>query len=179
MSVLYPAHLCMKCSLGISRKKILKRLLPYLIQRPQKNVQPLSQCYQCEPRQTLTRLKWKKPSPASLDGVREGWMGKEDFLLTRCPYHKFSSVVQLCPTLCDPMDCCMPGFPVHHQLPELAQTHVHLSWIDNAIQPSLLCHPFLLPSVFLRIRVHFNESVPLIRWPKYWSCSFSISPSTE
>ena len=93
--------------------------------------------------------------------------------------HQFSSVVQLCPTLCDPMDCCMPGFPVHHQLPELAQTHVHLSWIDNAIQPSLLCHPFLLPSVFLRIRVHFNESVPLIRWPKYWSFSFSISLSNE
>ena len=50
--------------------------------------------------------------------------------------HKFSSVAQLCPTLCNPMDCSMPGFPVYHQLPELAQTHVH--WVGDAIQPS---HP--------------------------------------
>ena len=54
---------------------------------------------------------------------------------------QFSSVTQLCPTLCDPMDCSMPGLPVHHQLPELAQTHVH--WASDAIQPS---HPLLSPS---------------------------------
>ena len=53
----------------------------------------------------------------------------------------FSSVAQLCPTLCDPMDCSMPGFPVHHQLPEFTQTHVH--WISDAIQPS---HPLSIPS---------------------------------
>ena len=89
---------------------------------------------------------------------------------------QFSSVAQLCPTLCDPMDCSTPGFPVLHHLPELAQTHVH--WVDDATQPShpLSC-PFLLPSVFPSIRVFSNESVLCIRWPKYWS--FSISPSNE
>ena len=54
---------------------------------------------------------------------------------------QFSSVTQLCPTLCDPMDCTMPGFPVHHQLPEFAQTHAH--WVSDAIQPS---HPLSSPS---------------------------------
>ena len=56
--------------------------------------------------------------------------------------HQFSSVTHLCPTLCDPMDCSMPGFPVHHQLPELAQTHMHQ--VSDAIQPS---HPLLSPSL--------------------------------
>ena len=56
-------------------------------------------------------------------------------------YDQFSSVAQLCPTLCDPMDCSTPGFLVHHQLPELAQTHVH--WVSDAIQPS---HPLSSPS---------------------------------
>ena len=92
--------------------------------------------------------------------------------------HKFKSVVHSCLTLCDPIDCSTPGFPVHHQLPELAQTHVHR--VSDAIQPS---HPlsflFLLPSIFLNIRVFSNESVLCIRWPKYWSFSFSISPSNE
>ena len=76
------------------------------------------------------------------------------------------------------MDCSTPGFPVHHQLPELAQTHVHR--VSDAIQPS---HPLslllLLPSIFPTIRVFSNESVIRIRWPKYWSFSFSISPSNE
>ena len=53
---------------------------------------------------------------------------------------KFSSVAQLCSTLCDPMDCSTPGFPVHHQLSELAQTHVH--WVDDSIQPSSPVVPF-------------------------------------
>ena len=82
----------------------------------------------------------------------------------------FSSVAQLCPTLCDPMDCCTPGFPVHHQLPKLARTHVH--WVSDTIQPSnhlILCHPyFFLPSVFPSIRVFSKESVLHIKWPKYW-----------
>ena len=88
-----------------------------------------------------------------------------------------SSVSQLCPTLCDLMDCSTPGLPVHHQLPELAQMHVH--WVSDAIQPS---HPLSspsLPSIFPSIRVFSNESVLLIRWPKYWSFSYSISPSNE
>ena len=59
-----------------------------------------------------------------------------------------SSVAQLCPTLCDPMDCSLPGFPVHHQLPELAQTHVH--WVTDAIQPS---YP-LSPSSALNLSQH-------------------------
>ena len=75
------------------------------------------------------------------------------------------------------MDCSTPGLPVHYQLPELAQTHVH--WVDDAIQPSILCHPLLLPSIFPSIRVFSNESVLPIRWPKYWSFSFSISRSNE
>ena len=76
-----------------------------------------------------------------------------------------------------PMDYSMLGFPVHHQLPELAQTHVH--WVGDAIQPSyLLLSP---PSAFKpsSIRAFSNESVLYIRWPKYWSFSFSISPSNE
>ena len=165
-----------------------------------------------------------------------------------------SSVAQSCPTLCNPMDCSTPGLPVHHQLPELAQTHVH--WVGDAIQPSqpllspfpisfhsslflvfegicqkinifisvqslshvrlfahpltaacqaslsnnnsrslsklmsiesvmpsnhlILCCPLLLlPSVFPSIRVFSNESVLPIRWPKYSSFTFSISPSNE
>ena len=75
------------------------------------------------------------------------------------------------------MDCSTPSLPVHHQLPEFAQTHVH--WVGNAIQPSHPLCPLLLPSVFPSIRVFSNESVLHIRWPKYWSFSFSISPSNE
>ena len=89
-----------------------------------------------------------------------------------------SSVTQQCPALCNPMDCSTPGFPVHHQLPELAQTHVH-----QVMMPSnrlILCCPLLLlPSTFPSIRVFSNESTLRIRWPKYWSFSFSISPSNE
>ena len=86
------------------------------------------------------------------------------------------SVTKSCLTLCNPMDCSTPGFPVHHQLPELAQTHVHQ--IGDAIQPSYpLSSPS--PSIFLSIRVFSNESVLHIRWPKYWHFSFSISPSNE
>ena len=55
--------------------------------------------------------------------------------------YQFSSVTQSCPTLCDPMECSMPGFPVHHQLPELTQTHIHR--VSDAIQPS---HPLPSPS---------------------------------
>ena len=81
------------------------------------------------------------------------------------------------------MDCSMPGFPVHHHLLEPTQTHVH--HVDDAIQPS---HPLSSPSPPLSspsppvlnlsgIRIFSNESVLHIRWPKYWSFSFSISPS--
>ena len=91
---------------------------------------------------------------------------------------QFGSVAQLCPTLCDPTDCSMPGLPVHHQLLELAQTHVHQ--VGNAIQPS---HPLSSPSLptfnLSQHQVFSNESVPCIRWPKYWNFSFNISSSNE
>ena len=81
------------------------------------------------------------------------------------------------PTLCNPMDCSMPGFPVHHQLPEFTQTHVHR--VGDVIQPSHPVPLLLLPSIFPSIRVFSNESALHIRWPKYWSFSFSNSPSNE
>ena len=87
------------------------------------------------------------------------------------------SVPQSCPSLCDPMDCSMPGFPVLHP-PELVQTHVH--WVGDAIQHLVLCCPLLLlPSVFPNIKVFSNESALHIRWPKYWNFSFCTSPSSE
>ena len=88
-------------------------------------------------------------------------------------YHQFSSVSQSCLTFCNPMDCSTPDFPVHHPLPEFTQTHVHQS-----VMPSnhlILCHPLLLPSMFSSIRVFSNESILLLRWPKYWSFSFSMT----
>ena len=89
---------------------------------------------------------------------------------------QFISVVQSRPTVCNPTDCSKPGFPLHHQLLEYAQIHVH--WVSDAIQPSHPCHPLLLPpSNFPSIRVFSNESVLHIRWPKYSSFSFSTSPS--
>ena len=76
------------------------------------------------------------------------------------------------------MDCSTPGFPVHHHFLEFAQTHVH--WVSDAINHLILYHPLLLlPSIFSSIRVFSNESALHIRWPKYWSFSFSISPSKE
>ena len=90
----------------------------------------------------------------------------------------FSSVAQLCPTLCDPMNRNTPGIPVHHQLPESTQIHVHP--VGDAIQPSHpLSSPLPLPSIFPSIRVFSNESNLHIRWPKYWSFSFNISPTSE
>ena len=79
-------------------------------------------------------------------------------------------------TVCDPMDCSVPDFPVLHYLSEFAQTHI--LWVDDVIQPS---HPLLplllLPSVFPSIRVFSSESALCTRWPKYWSFSFRLSPS--
>ena len=91
---------------------------------------------------------------------------------------QFSSVTQSCLTFCDPMDCSTPGSPVHDQLLELAETHVHR--VGNDIKSS---HPLSSPSpsslIFPSIRVFSNESILHISWPKYWSFSFSISPSNE
>ena len=88
--------------------------------------------------------------------------------------HPLCSVTQSCPILCDPMDCSTPGLPVHHQLLEFTQTHVH--WVGDAIQPSHpFCPPLLLLSIFPSIRVLSNESALHIRWPKYGSSSFTGS----
>ena len=148
---------------------------------------------------------------------------------------QFSSVAQSCPTLCDPMNCSTPGLPVHHNLPEFTQTHVHrvrdgiqqllclvtisvqlilvqslsrvrlfeTPWIAagqaslsitisrsslrlmsiKSVMPSshlILCHPLLLlPPVSPSIRIFSNESTLCMRWPKFWSFSFSIIPSKE
>ena len=89
---------------------------------------------------------------------------------------QFSSVTQSCPLPCNPMDCSRPGFPVHHQLLEFTQTHVH--WVSDAIQQA---HPplplLLLPSIFPSIRVFSFESTLRIRGPKYGvSVSSSVLP---
>ena len=90
------------------------------------------------------------------------------------PSVQFSSVSQSCLTFCDPMDCSMPGLPVHHPL---------IFRSTESVMPSsnlILCHPLLLlPSIFPSIRVFSNESVLCIRWPKYQGFSFSIGPSNE
>ena len=91
---------------------------------------------------------------------------------------QFSSVTQSCPTLCNPMDCSKPDIPVHHH----SQSFLKLMCIKS-VMPSnhltLCCPLLLLPSIFPSIRVFFSESVLHVRWPKYWSFSFSISPSNE
>ena len=88
---------------------------------------------------------------------------------------QFSSVTQACPTLCDPMNLSSTGLPVHHQLPESTQT--------MSVMPSnclILCRPLLLlPPIPPSIRVFSNQSTLRMRCPKYWSFSFSISPSNE
>ena len=91
----------------------------------------------------------------------------------------FSSVQSLSPVrLCDPMDCSMPGLPVHHQLRSLLKlTTIEL--VMRFIQ-LILCHSLLIPpSFYPSIRVFSNELALPIRWLKYWSFSFTISPSSE
>ena len=95
-----------------------------------------------------------------------------------CNSVQFSSVAQSCPTLCDPMNRGMPGLPVHHQLPEFTQTHIHQ--VSDASSHLILCRPLLLlPPIPPSIRVFSNESTLRMRWPKYWTFSFSIIPSKE
>ena len=91
--------------------------------------------------------------------------------------YQFSSV-QSCPILCNLVDCSTTGLPVHHQLPEFTQTHIHR--VGDAIQPS---HPLSSSSpptsIFPSIRAFSNESALHNRRPKYWSFSFNISPCSE
>ena len=86
------------------------------------------------------------------------------------------TVAQSCPTLCNPTVCSTPGFPVLHHLPAFCSNSGPLSWWCYLV----LCRPLLLlPSVFPSIRVFSYESALCIRWPEYWSFSFSISPPSE
>ena len=95
---------------------------------------------------------------------------------TNC-WQRFSSVAQLCPTLCDPMNCSTPGLLVHHQLPEFKLMSIELVIPSSHL---ILCHPLLfLPPIPPSIKVFSNESTRLMRWPKYWSFSFSVIPSKE
>ena len=91
---------------------------------------------------------------------------------------QFSSVIQSCPTLCDPMNRSTPGLPVHHQ----PQSSLRLKSIESVMPSSylILCRPLLLlSSISPSIRIFSNKSNLLMRWPKYWSFSFSTSPSNE
>ena len=100
------------------------------------------------------------------------------WFIQMCRSVQFSSVTQSCPTLYNPMDHRTPGLPVHHSLLRFFQAHVH--WVGDASNHLNLCHPLLLlPSIFPSFSVFSNESALCIRWPKYWSLSFSISPSND
>ena len=102
---------------------------------------------------------------------------------TRPPSVEFSSVTQSCPTLCDPMNCSMPGLPVHHQLPECTQTHIH--WVGDAIQPS---HPLSSPSP---PALNLSQHQGLFKWVSSWHQvakilefqpqyqSFQLTPRTD
>ena len=96
---------------------------------------------------------------------------------TSYQFSSVSSVAQSCPTLCDPMNRSTPRLPVHHHLPEFTQTHVHR--VSDAIQPSHPVIPFSSCPQSLPASVFSNESTLQMRWPKYWSFSFSITPSKE
>ena len=120
----------------------------------------------------------KHHKPTSLLFLSNNWGLKDKCGVISIPTVQFSSVAQLCPTLCDPMNCSTPGLPVHHQLPEFTQTHTHR--VGDAIQPF---HPLLSsfppapnPSQYQSLFQWVNSS---LRWPKYWSFSFSISPLNE
>ena len=94
-----------------------------------------------------------------------------------CVCIQFSSVAQLCLTLCNSMDCRMPSLSIPN-----SWSLLKLMSIESVMPSShlILCHPLLLlPLIFLSIRVFSNESVLHIRWPNYWNFSFSISPSKE
>ena len=135
---------------------------------------------------TYTVIHWKTLANCVMTHASR-WMGNRgrNTFLARCFYFavypvwletSHRSVAQSCPTLCNPMDCSTPGFPVLHHLPELVQTRVH--WISDAIQPS---HPLLSPSP---PAFSLSQHQGLFQWvsslqPKYWNFSFNISPSNE
>ena len=92
---------------------------------------------------------------------------------------QISSVIQSCPNLCDPMNCSMPGLPIQHQLQEFIFKLMSIESVMPSSHLILCCTLLLLPPIPASLRVFSNESTLLMRWPKYWSFSFSISPSNE
>ena len=123
------------------------------------------------------------PNPCPLSQWCHPTMSSSVIPFSYCPQSfpasdQMRSVTQSCPTLWDPMHRSMPGLPVHYQLPEFTQTHVH--WVSDAIQPY---HPLSSPSPPApnpsQHQSFSNESTLRMRWPKYWSFSFSIIPSKE
>ena len=122
-------------------------------------------------------ISFSKRSSQPKDRTRVSYIARQVLYLWATSI-SISSVAQSWPTLCNPMDCSMPGFPDHHQLPEFAQImYIELVMPSNHL---ILCHPLLLlPSIFPSIRVFSSESVLHIRWPKDWSFSFSICPSNK
>ena len=167
-------------SMGFSRQKCWSGLpFPSPRDLPNPGIEPGSPTFQAKalpyepPGKPTTQIwNWEQTMPQIWLHYSLKYLIYISFLVS----FKFNSVAQSCLTLCDPIDCSKPGLPVHHQLPELAQTHVH--WVSDAIQPS---YPLSSPSppAFNLSQHQGNESVLHIRWPKYWSFNFSISPSTE
>ena len=129
-----------------------------------------------QPRGEGWERRWKGGSKGSGYMYTYGWFMLRFDKTQQNSVKKFSSV-QSCLTLYRPIDHSTPVLPIHHKLSEFTQTHVR--WVGDAIQ-HILFHPLLLlPSIFPSIRGFSNESVLHTRWPKYWSFSFSISPSNE
>ena len=140
--------------------------------------------------QTVKRLAYNAGEPGSIPGLgRSCGEGNDNPLQYICLENpmdggawwatvQFSTGAQSCPTLCDPMNCSMPGLPVNHHLPEFTQTHVHQ--VRDTIQHS---HPLFSPSPPAPNPSQHqslpNESTLCMRWPKYWSFSFSIIPSKQ
>ena len=128
----------------------------------------------CRPDGLVITVGYTKCGTDCCGNTWQGYLMRES---GNASQRKISSVAQSCLTLCDPMNRSTPGLPVHHQRPEFTQTHVHR--VSDAIH-LILCHPLLLlPSIPPSIRVFSSESTLHMRWPEYWSFSFSIIPSKE
>ena len=114
----------------------------------------------------------------SIELIVTGICGENRILCSYLVSIQFSSIAQSCPILCDPINCSMPGLPVHHQLRSPPKPmSIVLVMPSNYL---ILYHPLLLlPAIFPSIRIFSNESALHIRWPKYWSFNFNISPSSE
>ena len=151
-----------------------------------------AKCSSLEQTNQKNHSKWREGGTMFIVGKGSGKRGRnprktqqwtlehEDVKLNSISSLRYCVVVQClsCVRLCDAMDCSTPGSPILHCLPEFAQIHAHR--VGDAIYHLILCQPLLLyPSVFPTIGVFSNESALSIRWPKYWSFSFSISPSGE